>query len=214
MNQQLLWEQLLPTFNDLGCEIDGIEYYVWGTSAELHWLENAWNALSHNGLASYETPCDKTHVQLLGLTLTALFCRYLEIANNATVHIDCFSWFEDSSIDPVHLEIITGKEVTGIFQERVLESEIYGSGYGITNDEFDKETELTYEDLDEEKVIAAIKAAIRMQRSQVVAALLAEFGGSAGLYVSLAQTQLKQNCLDWIDSGMPTNCCQLGSDYS
>ena len=214
MNQQCTWEQLLPTVKDLGCEIDGIEYYVWSTPAELHWLENAWNALSHKGLASYETPCDKTHVQLLGLTLTALFCRYLEIANNSDVLVDYFSWFEDSGIDPVHLEIITGKEVTGIFQERVLESEIYGSGYGITNDEFDKETELTYEDLDEEKVIAAIKAAIRMQRSQVVAALLAEFGGSAGLYVSLAQTQLKQNCLDWIDSGMPTNCCQVGSDYS
>lgn len=214
MNQQLLWEQLLPTFNDLGCEIDGIEYYVWGTQAELHWLENAWNALSHKGLASYETPCDKTHVQLLGLTLTALFCRYLEIANNSTVHADYFSWFEDSGIDPVHLEIITGKEVTGKFQERVLDSEPYNPIDGLPGDEFYTENDVTYEDLDEEKVVAAIKSAIRMQRSQVVTALLAEYGGSAGLYVSLAQTQLKQNCLDWIESGMPTNCCQLGTDYS
>ena len=213
MNHQLTWEQLQPTVENLGCEIEGIEYYVWGTPAELHWLENAWNALSHKGLASYETPCDKTHVQLLGLTLTALFCRYLEIANNSTVHADYFSWFEDSGIDPVHLEIITGKEVTGIFQERVLNSESY-PGFGLPDSEFDKEIDLTYEDLSEEKVIAAIKAAIRMQRSQVVSALLSEFGGSAGLYVSLAQTQLKQSCLEWIDSGMPTNCCQLGADYS
>ena len=214
MNHQLTWEQIQPTVENLGCEIDGIEYYVWGTPAELHWLENAWTALSHKGLVSYETPYDKTHVQLLGLTLTALFCRYLEIANNSTVLVDYFSWFEDSGIDPVHLEIITGQEVTGTFQERVLESEIYGSDYGLTNNELDKEIDLTYEDLSEEKVIAALKAAIRMQRSQVVSALLGEFGGATGLYVSLAQTQLKQNCLEWIESGMPTYCCQLGSDYS
>lgn len=214
MNHQLTWEQLQSTVENIGCEIDGIEYYVWGTPAELHWLENAWTALSHKGLVSYETPCDRTHVKLLGLTMTAFFCRYLEIANNSAVLVDYFSWFEDSGIDPVHLEIITGKEVTGTFQERVLESEIYGSDYGLTNNELDKEIDLDYEDLSEEKVIAAIKAAIRMQRSQVVSALLSEFGGSAGLYVSLAQTQLKQNCLEWIESGMPTNCCQLGSDYS
>ena len=213
MNHQLTWEQLQPTVENLGCEIDGIEYCVWGTTAELQWLENAWTALSHKGLVSYETPCDKTYVKLLGLTLTALFCRYLEIANNSTVLVDYFSWFEDSGIDPVHLEIITGKEVTGKFQERVLDSESY-PGFGLPDNEFDKEIDLIYEDLSEEKVIAAIKAAIRMQRREVVSALLGEFGGSTGLYVSLAQTQLKQNCLEWIESGMPTNCCQLSSDYS
>lgn len=214
MNHQLTWEQLQPTVENLGCEIDGIEYFVLGTPAELHWLENAWAALSHKGLVSYETPCDKTHVQLLGLTLTALFCRYLEIANNSTVLVDYFSWFEDSGIDPVHLEIITGKEVTGKYQERVVDSEASDPCYGLSDSEFDKEIDLTYEDLSEEKVIAALKAAIRMQRSQVVSALLGEFGGATGLYVSLAQTQLKQNCLEWIESGMPTYCCQLGSDYS
>ena len=214
MNHQLTWEQLQPTVENLGCEIDGIEYFVWGTPAELHWLENAWAALSHKGLVSYETPCDKTHVQLLGLTLTALFCRYLEIANNSTVLVDYFSWFEDSGIDPVHLEIITGKEVTGKYQERVVDSEASDPCYGLSDSEFDKEIDLTYEDLSEEKVIAALKAAIRMQRNQVVSALLGEFGGATGLYVSLAQTQLKQNCLEWIESGMPTYCCQLGSDYS
>ena len=128
--------------------------------------------------------------------------------------VDYFSWFEDSGIDPVHLEIITGKEVTGKFQERVVESETPDPCYGLSDSEFDKEIDLTYEDLSEEKVIAALKAAIRMQRSQVVSALLGECGGATGLYVSLAQTQLKQNCLEWIESGMPTNCCQLGSDYS
>ena len=214
MNHQLTWEQLQPTVENLGCEIDGIEYFVWGTPAELHWLENAWTALSHKGLVSYETPCDKTHVKLLGLTLTALICRYLEIANNSTVLVDYFSWFEDSGIDPVHLEIITGKEVTGKFQERVVDSETSDPCYKLSDSEFDKEIDLIYEDLSEEKVIAAIKAAIRMQRSQVVSALLGEFGGATGLYVSLAQTQLKQNCLEWIESGMPTNCCQLGADYS
>ena len=214
MNHQLTWEQLQPTVENLGCEIDGIEYFVWGTPAELHWLENAWAALSHKGLVSYETPCEKTHVQLLGLTLTALFCRYLEIANNSTVLVDYFSWFEDSGIDPVHLEIITGKEVTGKYQERVVDSEASDPCYGLSDSELDKEIDLTYEDLSEAKVIAALKAAIRMQRSQVVSALLGEFGGATGLYVSLAQTQLKQNCLEWIESGMPTNCCQLGSDYS
>ena len=214
MNHQLTWEQLQPTVENLGCEIDGIEYFVWGTPAELHWLENAWAALSHKGLVSYETPCDKTHVKLLGLTLTALFCRYLEIANNSTVLVDYFSWFEDSGIDPVHLEIITGKEVTGKYQERVVDSEASDPCYGLSDSELDKEIDLTYEDLSEAKVIAALKAAIRMQRSQVVSALLGEFGGVTGLYVSLAQTQLKQNCLEWIESGMPTNCCQLGTDYA
>ena len=53
MNHQLTWEQLQPTVENLGCEIDGIEYFVWGTPAELHWLENAWTALSHKGLVSY-----------------------------------------------------------------------------------------------------------------------------------------------------------------
>ena len=214
MNHQLTWEQLHPTVDNLGCEIDGIEYCVWSTPAELNWLKNAWNAISNNGLASYETPCDKTHVKLLGLTLTAIFCRYLEIAHNSTVHVDYFSWFEDSGIDPVHLEIITGKDVTGKFLERAVNIESYNPENRFPDDEFFTEIDVTYEDLDEEKVIAAIKAAIRMQHSQVVAALLAELGGSAGLYVSLAQTQLKQNCLDWIESGMPTNCCQLGADYS
>ena len=223
MNQQLLWEQIRPTIENLTCEIDGCDHYVWGTPDRMYWLESAWNALSRKNLTFCESPAEKAQVRLQSLTLTVIFCRYLEIVEDFSVFIDYFSWFEDSKIDPVHLEMITGKAATLNVIEQELQNKYGLADYDSYPDydsctNIDGDGEVFYDevidDISEEKVAAAFKAAIDMQHSQVVSALLDEFGGAQGLYGSLDADQSDPKCLDWIDAGMPIKCCQLGADYS
>ena len=214
MNRCFSWDEIRKTAETLGCEIDGVEHYVWDKPTEIEWAKKAWNALSRKGLNSYENPCDKTYIKLQILTLAAMFCKYMEVRYDISVLIDYFDWFETAEIDQIHLENITGREVTNTLEEDEVLREIHSPIGEAVEEVYDQEATLVYQDIAPEKVSEALHAVIRLQTKQVFDALSSEFNGSGLLFISLLQTQIDKRCLEWIENGMLPECRKISQNYS
>lgn len=209
MNNHISWDHIRDIAERIGCEIDGVEHFVWDKPSEISWVEKAWAALTHKGLVSYENPCDKAYVKLQLLTLAAMYCKYLEVRCTLSIFIDYFEWFETVDIDLALLEIMVGAELSNTLKETEVYREDYQLPSDGANDYFEQETTMIYQDVDSFKVAEAIQVVIRMQRQYVFDALVSEFNGSSSLYISLLQTQVDTDCLRWIEDGMQPECNKL-----
>lgn len=213
MNTSCSWEETHGMAEKLACEADGVEHWVWDKPTEIEWAKKAWNALARKGLNTYESPCDKAYVQMQILTLAAMFFKYLEVRYGITVLPDYYDWFETLEIDLAHLENMVGKELTSKLEEVETLREIHYRCGEDAEDVYDQEATMVYQDVAQDKVVDAIQTVIRMQSPQVFDALISEFNGSSLLFISLLQTQMDNNCLEWIESGMLPECSKVREKY-
>ena len=130
MNNYISWEHIRDIAELIGCEIDGVEHFVWDKPSEISWVEKAWAALIHKGLVTYETPCDKAYVKMQLLTLAAMYCKYLEVRYNFSLFIDYFEWFETVEIDLALLENMVGAELSNTLEE----TEVYREDYQLAQE--------------------------------------------------------------------------------
>jgi hypothetical protein len=202
------WEEIKPIAEELDCEMNGMDYHVWSTAAEMEWAETSWKMLMKNGLCFYESPglCSKAYVELQILTLAAMYCKFTGHYFKSDVIIDYYLWFLQAEINIAVLENIVNKNLTDCWKEKMAESEIEAQYTRFREDFFDQEVTVVYESESQDKIAEAIKNVINEQSPQVYSALRNEHKSSFSLYSSLQKSQCDTDCFVWVDEGMLPSC--------
>lgn len=201
------WENIKPIAEELNCEMNGMDYQVWSTTAEIEWAEKSWKMLMNKGLCFHDgSLCGKAYVELQVITLAAMYCKFIEHHYNATVFIDYYLWYVQAGIHIAVLERIVDKNLIDRWVEKTTENQIDAQYTLFQEDYCDREVTVVYESESQDKIAGAIRTVIHEQRPQVYSALLSEHKTSSSLFSSLQQSQSDTKCFEWVDNGMLPSC--------
>ena len=199
--QKLVWDEIKARAENLEFEMRGKCYAVWVSEAELNWMKMAWQTLERNELTTYRNLQEKNIVKGQLLTLTTMYCQFLEFYFDEMVTIHYDEWFEQLELDSFWIEFFLAEvnKQSYIGRELYEQSEAEDMIRGTTD--CDEEIVCDTEH-DPERMKDVVRRLIDFQWKSVYSALLSVLGGVDALHLSLLKSQQRQDCREWLAQGM------------